>query len=141
MTHNGIDIDQFILLTIYPTAVFFLIGLFSRRFRLSEPIKYTAQAFGCIIFAIVYIVTVPNGGAQGLAVVLLLFGGILFLMARKHILHPSDGEENFLQNKNDHEANLASKNNNNTTTSSTNAGNPSSSVYSSAPSNETTKNQ
>jgi predicted permease len=94
LTHNGIDIDQFILLTIYPTATFFLIGLFSRRFRLGEPLKYAVQAFGCIFFAIVYIVTIPNGGAQGLAVVLILFGGILFLMARKHIVYPTDGQEN-----------------------------------------------
>ena len=79
MTHNGIDIDQFILLTLYPTAAFFVIGLLARKFTLSEPLKYITQASSCIIFAIVYIVTIPNGGAQGLATVLILFGGILFL--------------------------------------------------------------
>lgn len=97
MTHNGIDIDQFILLTLYPTAAFFVIGLLSRKFTLREPLKYVAQALCCIIFAIVYIVTIPNGGAQGLATVLILFGGILFLMARKHIVHPPDeGREDLL---------------------------------------------
>ena len=96
MTHNGIDIDQFILLTLYPTAAFFVVGLIARRFTLSEALKYVAQASSCIIFAIVYIVTIPNGGAQGLATVLILFGGILFLMARKHIMHPDEGQEDLL---------------------------------------------
>ena len=97
MTHNGIDIDQFILLTIYPTVTFFIIGLIARKLRFGEPLKYASQAACCIIFAIVYIVAVPNGGALGLAAVLILFGGILFLMARKHIMHPTDGEENPVQ--------------------------------------------
>jgi hypothetical protein len=95
MTHNGIDIDQFILLALYPTASFFIIGLLSRRFT-SEHLKYVAQALSCIIFAIVYIVTIPNGGAQGLATVLILFSGILFLMARNHVVHPNDGQEDLL---------------------------------------------
>jgi hypothetical protein len=97
LTHNGIDIDQFILLTIYPTVTFFIIGLIARKFRIGEPLKYASQAAGCIIFAIAYIVAVPNGGAHGLAAVLILFSGILFLMARKHIMHPADGEENLVQ--------------------------------------------
>jgi hypothetical protein len=97
LTHNGIDIDQYILLTIYPTITFFIIGLIARKFRIGEPVKYASQAASCIIFAIVYIVAVQNGGAHGLAAVLILFSGILFLMARKHIMHPKDGEENLVQ--------------------------------------------
>lgn len=99
MTHNGIDIDQFILLTIYPTVTFFIIGLIARKFRISEPLKYASQAASCIIFAIAYIVAVPNGGAHGLAAVLILFSGILFLMARRYIMHPRGEEENRLQNE------------------------------------------
>ena len=38
------------------------------------------------------LVTIPNGGAHGLAPLLIIFGGILFLMARKYIIH-ADGEE------------------------------------------------
>ena len=41
------------------------------------------QAVTCFAFAIGYLVLVPNGGAQGLAVVLLMFGGLLLFMARK----------------------------------------------------------
>jgi uncharacterized membrane protein YtjA (UPF0391 family) len=99
LTHNGIDIDQFILLTIYPTVTFFIIGLIARKYGFGEPLKYAAQAASCIIFAIAYIVAVPNGGAYGLAAVLILFSGVLFLMARRYIMHPSGEEENLLQNK------------------------------------------
>jgi hypothetical protein len=99
LTHNGIDIDQFILLTIYPTVTFFIIGLIARKFGFGEPLKYASQAASCIIFAIAYIVAVPNGGAYGLAAVLILFSGILFLMARRYIMHPSGEEEILLHNK------------------------------------------
>jgi hypothetical protein len=99
MTHNGIDIDQFILLTIYPTVTFFIIGLIARKFGFGEPLKYASQAASCIIFAIAYIVAVPNGGAHGLAAVLILFSGILFLMARRYIMHPRGEEENLLRNE------------------------------------------
>jgi len=99
LTHNGIDIDQFILLTIYPTVTFFIIGLIARKFGFGEPLKYASQAASCIIFAIAYIVAVPNGGAHGLAAVLILFSGILFLMARRHIMHPRDEEENPVQSE------------------------------------------
>jgi hypothetical protein len=99
LTHNGIDIDQFILLTIYPTITFFIIGLVAKRLALGEPLKYASLASGCIVFGIIYFLAVPNGGAQGLAAVLILFGAILFLMARKYIMHPRDEEENPVQSK------------------------------------------
>lgn len=94
MTHNGIDIDQFILLTVYPTITFFVIGLIAKRLNLSEPSKYGMQALSCIAFAVFYFIAIPNGGAHGLAAVLIIFGGILFLMARKYIMHVDGEEEN-----------------------------------------------
>jgi len=36
---------------------------------------------------------VPNGGAQGLAIVLALFGVLLFFMARKYVIQPEDDPE------------------------------------------------
>ena len=92
MTHNGIDIDQFILLAIYPTITFFVIGIIAKKISLGEPLKYAIQASNSIIFAVVYFLAIPNGGAQGLATVLILFGGILILMARKSLLHPKEDE-------------------------------------------------
>ena len=37
---------------------------------------------------------IPNGGAQGLAIVLIIFSIILFLMARKHKLEPEEKDQN-----------------------------------------------
>ena len=65
MTHNGIDIDQFILLTVYPTITFFAIGGLAKRLNLSEPLKYGMQALSCVVFAVFYFVAIPNGGAHG----------------------------------------------------------------------------
>lgn len=83
MVHLGIDIDQFILLTIYPAAAFFAVGYISKKTKMRPLISYMLQAAICFSFAIGYLVLVPNGGAQGLAVVLLMFGGVLLFMARK----------------------------------------------------------
>ena len=69
MTHNGIDIDQYVLFTIYPFAAFMVSGLVARKTKMAEVTKYIIQAAICIAFSIVYFVAVPNGGAQGLAIV------------------------------------------------------------------------
>jgi drug/metabolite transporter (DMT)-like permease len=83
MVHLGIDIDQFILLTIYPAAVFFAIGYVAKKTKMQAAKSYLLQAVTCIAFAIAYVFVVPNGGAQGLAIVLGMFGVLLLFMARK----------------------------------------------------------
>ncbi|HJU35681.1 MAG TPA: hypothetical protein VJ695_11225 [Nitrososphaera sp.] len=83
MVHLGIDIDQFILLTIYPAAVFFVIGYVAKKTKMHAAKSYLLQAVTCIVFAVAYIFVVPNGGAQGLAIVLGMFSAVLLLMARK----------------------------------------------------------
>ena len=93
MTHNGIDIDQYLLFAVCPSAIIFGFGFFAKKNKISESIKYTLQAITCIIFSIAYFVAVPNGGAQGLAIVLAMFGVLLFFMARKYVIHPEDGPE------------------------------------------------
>ncbi|MGB7697104.1 MAG: hypothetical protein WBL46_07785 [Nitrososphaeraceae archaeon] len=90
MPHNGIDIDTYILLTIYPIISFFAIGFVGRKFNLGEALKYFFQGVSCLLFALFYIVMIPRGGAQGLAIVLILFGILLLFMARKHKLSPKD---------------------------------------------------
>ena len=87
MPHNGIDIDQFILLTIYPAAAFFVLGFLRKKFRFSEALQYILQGGTCIVFSIVYFIAIPHGGAQGLAIVLFMFGILLLFMARKNIIH------------------------------------------------------
>jgi hypothetical protein len=93
LTHNGIDIDQYILFAVYPTVIIFGFGFLAKKNIICESIKYTLQAITCIIFSIAYFVAVPNGGAQGLAIVLAIFGVLLFYMARKYVIHPEDSPE------------------------------------------------
>jgi FtsH-binding integral membrane protein len=82
MVHLGIDIDEFILLTIYPAAAFFAIGYVARKTKMQAAKSYFLQGITCIAFSIAYIF-VPNGGAQGLAIVLGMFGVLLLFIARK----------------------------------------------------------
>jgi len=93
LTHNEIDIDQFILLTIYPSIALFGITFFAKRAKIAFSIQYGLQAVICIVFAIIYLIMIPNGGAQGLAIVLLLFSIILLLMARKYKIHPDENDK------------------------------------------------
>lgn len=83
MVHLGIDIDLFILLTIFPAAAFFAVGYIARRTNMAQVRSYLLQGIICIAFSIAYFVVVPNGGAQGLAIVLGMFGALLLFMARK----------------------------------------------------------
>lgn len=83
MPHLGIDIDQYILLTIYPAAAFFAIGYIAKKTHIHPGMSYLLQAITCVAFAIAYVFAVPNGGAQGLAIVLGMFGVLLLFMARK----------------------------------------------------------
>jgi len=80
-------------LTIYPTAVFFGIGFITKRTKLRESLSYTLQALVCIVFSAVYFIYIPRGGAQGLAIVLLLFGILLLFMARKFKIMPIEEEQ------------------------------------------------
>ena len=83
MVHLGIDIDQFILLTIYPATAFFVIGYVAKKTKMHAAKSYLLQAVTCIVFAVAYIFAIPNGGAQGLAIVLGMFGALLLFRARK----------------------------------------------------------
>ncbi|MEO9319994.1 MAG: hypothetical protein ABI361_04915 [Nitrososphaera sp.] len=90
MTHLGIDIDQFVLFTIYPAAAFFAIGFASKKTKMKQIVMYLLQAATCFGFSIAYFAFVPNGGAQGLAVVLAMFGVLLLFMARKQKIQPAE---------------------------------------------------
>jgi len=86
MTHNGVDIDQFLLLAIYPTVTFFAVGYLGKKLSLSDFFKYGLQSLTSFAFSIAYFFLVPNGNAQGIAIVLMLFGILLLVIARKHKL-------------------------------------------------------
>jgi hypothetical protein len=89
LTHNGVDIVDFVLYTIYPTAAFFSIGLIAKKTGLRQLFTYIIQAAVCFAFAGWYFL-IPQGGGQGLAIVLVMFGGLLLVMARKQKIHPAE---------------------------------------------------
>jgi hypothetical protein len=93
LTHNGIDIDEYILLTLYPTIIIFGLGFAGKKKMIRQAAVYLLQASTSIMFSISYFLVVPNGGAQGLAIVLALFGVLLLFVARKYIIHPEAGQE------------------------------------------------
>ncbi len=88
MSHNGIDIDQYILLIIYPSIAFFAIGFITRKIDLRKTITYALQAIICFCFSIGYYIFIPYGGAQGLSIILGLFGILLIFLARKERISP-----------------------------------------------------
>lgn len=88
MSHNGIDIDQYILLIIYPSIAFFAIGFITRKIELRKTITYIIQAAVCFCFSIAYYLFIPHGGAQGLSLILGLFGILLIILARKEKISP-----------------------------------------------------
>ena len=90
MPHNGVDIDQYILFTFYPIVVFFAIGFIGGKIKLDDALRYFFQGISCLLFAVFYIIMIPHGGAQGLAIVLIMFGLLLFFMARKQKISPKD---------------------------------------------------
>ena len=95
MAHNGVDIDQYLLLILYPSIAFFVTGFITKKKDVKKTITYIIQAIICFIFSISYYLFVPSGGAEGLALVLGLFGILLLILARKEKINPSTegGEE------------------------------------------------
>lgn len=89
MTHNGIDIVDFVLYTVYPTAAFFTIGMIAKKTHMRQLYTYILQAVVCLAFGGAYFL-IPQGGGQGLAIVLLMFGALLLFMARKQKIHPAE---------------------------------------------------
>ncbi len=83
MPHLGIDIDEYIMLTIYPAAIFFALGYIAKKTQMRQMILYLLQGVMCLAFAIGYLFAIPNGGADGLEIVLGMFGVLLLFMARK----------------------------------------------------------
>jgi hypothetical protein len=90
MVHLGIDIDLYILLTIFPAAAFFSIGFIAKKTNMRQALSYLLQAATCFAFATAYFLVVPNGGALGLAIVLAMFGTVLLFMAKKQSIQQQE---------------------------------------------------
>lgn len=83
MSHNGVDIDQFLLLTIYPSILFFITGFIFNKYKSREKLKYLVQSIICFSFSIFYFIAIPNGGAQGIAIVLFIFAILLLILLKR----------------------------------------------------------
>ena len=64
MSHNGIDIDQYILLVIYPSIAFFLIGFITKKKNVRKSITYIIQSLIVCLFHCVLPSYTPWGGAR-----------------------------------------------------------------------------
>ena len=93
MANNGVDIDQYLLLILYPSIVFFATGFITKKKEVKKSITYIIQAIICFVFSISYYLFVPSGGAEGLALVLGLFGILLLILARKEKINPSKDDD------------------------------------------------
>jgi len=92
MPINGVDIDQYILLIFYPSIVFFTIGYIAKKKKIEKPITYVIQSIICFVFSIGYYRFIPQGGADGLSLILGLFGILLLILARKEKINPAEEE-------------------------------------------------
>ncbi len=95
--HNGVDIDEYILIILYPSIVFFVVGFITKKRNIRKSVSYVLQSTICFTFSIAYYILIPHGGAQGLALVLGIFGILLLILARKEKINPTidkDEEEN-----------------------------------------------
>ena len=110
MSHNGIDIDQYLLLIVYPSIAFFLIGFITKKMNVRKSITYIIQSTICFSFSIAYYLFIPHGGAQGLSVILGLFGALLLVLARKERVTPAEEAEG--EEEEEEEENVQKKKNN-----------------------------
>jgi phosphatidylserine synthase len=92
LAHNGVDIIDYVLYTIYPAAAFFAIGIAAKKTGMRQLYVYMAQSAACFAFAVAYMF-IPQGGGQGLAVILGMFGALLLFMARKQKLQEKPAEQ------------------------------------------------
>jgi uncharacterized membrane protein YfcA len=89
----AIDIDQYLLLILYPSIVFFTIGYITKKKNVKKSITYVIQSVICFVFSITYYLFIPNYGAEGLSLILGFFGILLLILARKEKINPQEEEE------------------------------------------------
>ena len=102
MVFNGVDIDQYLLLITYPSIAFFIVGYITKKRTIRKTLTYIVQSIICFIFSISYYLFVPHEGAEGLSIVLGLFGILLLVLARKEKINPAEEEQ---EGENKHQEN------------------------------------
>ena len=84
--HNGIDLDVYFEIIIYPVAALFIIEMISRAAKIPNWIKLLTQAISCIGFGVAYLlIHVAHWLTAG---VLLALAIALFYQAKVSKLNP-----------------------------------------------------
>jgi len=87
MSHLGVDVFDFLLLTIYPVIGLFIIEMISRVAKISSWLKLGIQGIVCMGFAISYITMITAHWLT--SVVLFLLGIVLFYQAKRAKIDPA----------------------------------------------------
>ena len=80
MSHLGVDIIDYLLLTIYPVAGLFIVEIISRAFKITSWVKLVIQGVQCIGFTIAYVTLIVAHWLT--AIVLLALAIALLYQAR-----------------------------------------------------------
>jgi len=80
MSHLGVDIIDFLLLTIYPVVGLFVVEIISRAFKITSWVKLVIQGVLCIGFTIAYVTLIVAHWLT--AIVLLALAIALLYQAR-----------------------------------------------------------
>lgn len=84
--HNGIDLDVYFLLILYPVAALFIIEMICRVAKIPNWIKLSAQAVMCTGFGFAYLTMHVAHWLTGIVLLALAFA--LFYQARLSKINP-----------------------------------------------------
>ncbi len=87
MSHLGIDVIDFLLITIYPVVALFIIEMISRATKTQSWLKLTVQGIVSFGFAIGYVTLITPHWLT--ALVLIALGVALLYQARRAKINPS----------------------------------------------------
>ena len=90
MSHLDVDIFDFLILTIIPVAVLFVIEMICRAIKTISWVKLTIQGIMMAIFAIGYVTVITPHLLTALC--LLALAGALFYQARRSKLDPKKSQ-------------------------------------------------
>ena len=86
MSHIDVDIIDFLILTIIPVAVLFVIEMICRAIKIVSWIKLTIQGIMMVVFAVGYMTVITPHVLT--AICLLALAGALFYQARRSKIDP-----------------------------------------------------
>jgi len=86
MSHLGVDVIDFLLLTIYPVGGLFIIEMISRAIKMSSWLKLSIQGLVSIGFGIAYVTLITAHWLT--AIVLFALATALLYQARRAKIHP-----------------------------------------------------